>query len=215
MPRAKEIAAVIAAVALSASVLARSLDAEGVSAKDDRPPDTVATGLCTGQKNSRTQLELTADRRDLGRTAPHRDRRRLRGVRPAGTMAVEGSAGRVVFHTDTEDAEISGRVRVYSALEEAGIETEALAWKSKPRLLTAPAHDRVIISSDNGSRLETYVIKGKAGSGEIILNGAAARKGQKGDLLIIIAYGLIEKEQAASFKPAIVIVDENNRPVPR
>jgi hypothetical protein len=89
----------------------------------------------------------------------------------AGTMAVEGSAGRVVFHTDTEDAEISGRVRVYSAREEAGIETEALAWQSKPRLLTAPVHDRVIISSDDGSRLEGTGFVGDFRRREIVFNG--------------------------------------------
>jgi aspartate 1-decarboxylase len=76
-------------------------------------------------------------------------------------------------------------------------------------------YEKIAVANvNNGERFETYVIKGKAGSGAIVLNGAAARKGQKGDLLIIIAYGLIEKDQASSFKPAIVIVDENNRPVP-
>jgi aspartate 1-decarboxylase len=76
-------------------------------------------------------------------------------------------------------------------------------------------YEKIAVANvNNGERFETYVIKGKAGSGAIVLNGAAARKGQKGDLLIIIAYGLIEKDRAASFKPAIVIVDENNRPVP-
>ena len=60
----------------------------------------------------------------------------------------------MVFHTDTEDAEISGHVRVHSAIDEAGIETEALTWKNQPRLLAAPAHDRVVITQDDGSRLE-------------------------------------------------------------
>ena len=64
----------------------------------------------------------------------------------------------------------------------------------------------------NGNRFETYVIEGNPGSGEITINGAAARKASVGDLVIIIAYGHIEKEQAASFSPAIVHVDENNRP---
>jgi len=72
-----------------------------------------------------------------------------------------------------------------------------------------------VMNINNGERFETYVIKGKAGSGEIVLNGAAARKGQKGDLLIIIAYGQIEKEKTAGFQPAIVFVDEHNKPVTR
>jgi len=69
-----------------------------------------------------------------------------------------------------------------------------------------------VVNINNGERFETYVIKGEAGSGVIELNGGAARKGQKGDLLIIIAYGQIEKELAADFKPAVVHVDAANRP---
>jgi aspartate 1-decarboxylase len=69
-----------------------------------------------------------------------------------------------------------------------------------------------IVNVNNGERFETYVIRGEAGSGKIELNGAAARKGQPGDLIIIIAYGLIDKDQAAGFKPAVVHVDQNNRP---
>lgn len=65
----------------------------------------------------------------------------------------------------------------------------------------------------NGERFETYVIEGEAGSGTIALNGAAARKGQKGDLIIIIAYGHLEKEEAAGYQPAVVHVDINNKPV--
>jgi aspartate 1-decarboxylase len=63
----------------------------------------------------------------------------------------------------------------------------------------------------NGERLETYVIKGVAGSGVIALNGAAARKGNIGDIIIIIAYGIMEREKADSFKPKIVKVDKNNK----
>jgi aspartate 1-decarboxylase len=69
-----------------------------------------------------------------------------------------------------------------------------------------------IANINNGERFETYVIKGEAGSGAITLNGAAARKAQIGDLIIIIAYGQIEKSEAASFKPTVVHVDKNNRP---
>ncbi|MFZ5981554.1 MAG: aspartate 1-decarboxylase [Candidatus Zixiibacteriota bacterium] len=69
-----------------------------------------------------------------------------------------------------------------------------------------------VININTGERFETYVIEGKPGSGTIALNGGAARKGEKGDLLIIVAYGLIDKAEAASFKPSIVHVDANNRP---
>ncbi|UCE65659.1 MAG: aspartate 1-decarboxylase [Candidatus Zixiibacteriota bacterium] len=69
-----------------------------------------------------------------------------------------------------------------------------------------------IVNLNNGTRFETYVIEGKAGSGEVMLNGPAARLGQVGDLIIIIAYATIHKEEADKFKPTIVIVDSNNKP---
>jgi aspartate 1-decarboxylase len=72
-----------------------------------------------------------------------------------------------------------------------------------------------VANISNGERFETYVIEGEAGSGVIALNGAAARKGNKGDLVIILAFGHIEKSEAAGFKPAIVHVDQNNKVVNR
>lgn len=65
---------------------------------------------------------------------------------------------------------------------------------------------------NNGERFETYVISGRAGSGEIVINGAAARRVAIGDLVIIIAYAQIKREEAATFKPVIVHVDAQNRP---
>ena len=64
-----------------------------------------------------------------------------------------------------------------------------------------------IVNINNGERLETYVIKGKAGSGEICLNGPAARKVQVGDVVIIISYASLEFEEAKSFKPWLVFPD--------
>lgn len=69
-----------------------------------------------------------------------------------------------------------------------------------------------VANISNGERFETYVIEGEAGSGVIALNGAAARKGNIGDLVIIIAYGHLEKDQAANYKPSVVHVDKNNKP---
>lgn len=70
-----------------------------------------------------------------------------------------------------------------------------------------------IADVDNGERLETYVIAGEAGSGVICLNGAAARCVSTGDKVIIMAYAQITPEEAQSFKPKVVFVDEANRPV--
>ncbi len=68
-----------------------------------------------------------------------------------------------------------------------------------------------IVNNNNGERFETYVIPGSRGSGMIRLNGAAARKVQIGDILIIIAYAWMEPEEARSFKPSIVFPDQDNR----
>ena len=65
-----------------------------------------------------------------------------------------------------------------------------------------------IVNINNGERLETYVIKGNRNSGEITLNGPAARKVQKGDIIIIIAYGIMEFEEAKNFKPSIIFPNE-------
>lgn len=71
-----------------------------------------------------------------------------------------------------------------------------------------------IVNNNNGERLETYVITGKRGTGTICLNGAAARKVQVGDILIIISYCLLEKEEAKSYQPRLVFPDENNLLIP-
>lgn len=65
-----------------------------------------------------------------------------------------------------------------------------------------------IVNINNGERFETYVIPGLKGSGEITLNGPAARKVQKGDIIIIISYGIMDFEKAKSFKPAIIFPNE-------
>ncbi len=67
-----------------------------------------------------------------------------------------------------------------------------------------------IVNINNGERLETYAIKGNRNSGEITLNGPAARKVQKGDIIIIISYGIIDFEEAKSFKPSLVFPNEND-----
>ncbi len=65
-----------------------------------------------------------------------------------------------------------------------------------------------IVNNNNGERLETYAIPGPRNSGEITLNGAAARRVAPGDVLILITYALMEMEEAKTFKPAMVFPDE-------
>ena len=64
-----------------------------------------------------------------------------------------------------------------------------------------------IVNNNNGERIETYVIKGKRGSGSICLNGAAARKVQPGDIVIIMSYAQMDFKEAKSFKPWVVFPD--------
>ena len=67
-----------------------------------------------------------------------------------------------------------------------------------------------VVNINNGERLETYIIKGEKNSGEITLNGPAARKVQKGDELIIISYARMSIEDARKFNPTLIFPDENN-----
>lgn len=67
-----------------------------------------------------------------------------------------------------------------------------------------------IVNNNNGERLETYVIPGPRGTGELTLNGAAARKVNVGDVLIIISYAIMDLEEAKSFNPALVFPNEEN-----
>jgi len=67
-----------------------------------------------------------------------------------------------------------------------------------------------ILNINNGERLTTYVIKAAAGSGEIGLNGAAARKAMKGDKVIIVAYCAMDQDEAQKYKPTILLMDDAN-----
>ena len=75
-----------------------------------------------------------------------------------------------------------------------------------------PGQKVQIVDNNNGERFETYIIKGERGSGCICLNGAAARKVQVGDVCIIIAYALMDFEEAKTFQPKVVF-PENNKVV--
>ena len=80
------------------------------------------------------------------------------------------------------------------------------AWMQKADLVE---FEKVqVLNINNGKRFETYVIKGEMGSKEIILNGAAARKVQAGDLVIILSYTWIDKNEYDRYNPVIVLADE-------
>src|SRR5438105_15918056 len=68
-----------------------------------------------------------------------------------------------------------------------------------------------VLNVNNGERFETYVIKGKRGSGQICLNGPAARKALIGDIVLVISYATMDFEEAKKFKPALIYVDAKNK----
>ena len=67
-----------------------------------------------------------------------------------------------------------------------------------------------VVNNSNGERLETYAIPGPRKSGEITLNGAAARKVAKGDILILMTYAMMDEKEAKSFKPALIFPNDDN-----
>lgn len=68
----------------------------------------------------------------------------------------------------------------------------------------------LVVNNNNGERLETYLIKGKKGSKTVCLNGAAARKAQVGDTIIVISFAIMDFEEAKAFKPSLAFVDGEN-----
>ena len=74
-----------------------------------------------------------------------------------------------------------------------------------------PGEKVQIVDNNNGERLETYTIAGERGSGVICLNGAAARRVQPGDTVIIIAYCMIDAAEARAFKPNVILLDAENK----
>jgi aspartate 1-decarboxylase len=75
-------------------------------------------------------------------------------------------------------------------------------------------YEKVLVANvTNGNRLDTYVIMGRSGTGEVCMNGAAAHLVKPGDLVIIMSFHLLPAEEAATFSPTIIKVDERNKPV--
>jgi aspartate 1-decarboxylase len=72
-----------------------------------------------------------------------------------------------------------------------------------------------VVNVSNGARFETYAMRGAEGSGDVVINGAAARLVQPGDLVIIFSYGTFEEEELDGFQPTFIFVDPSNRIQPR
>jgi len=158
------VCAVFAACLLSAAC---SLDYQAAVAEEQAAegiPDTVATDLVHRiHRDGRLSLQLEAARAE---TFNSRNETILKNAHfiefdSSGGKATEGTAGRVLYHTDTENAEISGAVRVHSAAEKGNVSAETLAWKNKEKILSAPPDEQVLIRKDDGS-----VISGRGFQGD-------------------------------------------------
>lgn len=91
----------------------------------------------------------------------------------------------------------------------------ALDWNLITAAHLLPGEQVHVLNLNTGARLVTYVIEASAGSGTVMLNGPAARLGEPGDTVIILSYGLASEAEAKRFKPVIVRVDTQNRPLPQ
>lgn len=78
-----------------------------------------------------------------------------------------------------------------------------------------PGEQVDVLNLNNGARLTTYIIEAEAGSGTVLLNGPAARLGQKGDRVVLLTYCLLPEALARTFRPKVVHVNSNNQPVIR
>ena len=79
----------------------------------------------------------------------------------------------------------------------------------------APFESVHVWNVTNGQRFETYAIPSPAGSGELLVNGAAAHRAKRGDTIIVASFGWFPEDEVASHRPTIVLLDANNRPKPR
>jgi LPS export ABC transporter protein LptC len=153
------IAAAAAALAAALLVAGCSLDYKEAAAEEQAGegiPDTVALGLVHKiHRNGRLSMELEADRAETYSAAAKTILTDAHFIEfdDKGGKATEGRAHKVVYHTDTENAEISGRVSVHSASEKGEVTAESLAWANKEKRLTAPPDERVTIRKDDGTSI--------------------------------------------------------------
>lgn len=112
------------------------------------------------------------------------------------------------------------RTLMKSKLHRATVTEANLAYMGSltldPALMEAAdlsPHEQVqVVDCDNGARFETYVIEGERGSGELCVNGAAARLVATGDTVIVISYGVYDEAEAKVHEPTVVFCGEGNRP---
>ncbi|HVP19443.1 MAG TPA: LPS export ABC transporter periplasmic protein LptC [Spirochaetia bacterium] len=137
-------------------------------------PDTVATGIVHKiYKNGHLSLVLEASRAETFNSQKKTvlSNARFEELDDKGAMATEGRAGTIVYHTDTENAEISGSVSVHSASEKAVVSARSLAWANKEKKLSAPPAETVVVKKDDGSFIQGTGFVGDFRIREITFSG--------------------------------------------
>jgi LPS export ABC transporter protein LptC len=137
-------------------------------------PDTVLVGVVHKiHKGGRLTMEVEAARAET-----YNDRKqtiltdsRFTEFDAQGGKATEGQAGRIVFHSDTENAEISGAVKVHSATEKGAVTADSLMWQNKEKLLSAPLLERVLLKKDDGSYISGTGFQGDFNRRELTFSG--------------------------------------------
>jgi LPS export ABC transporter protein LptC len=166
-----------AAFAAAVLVVGCSLDYQGAGGEEQEAegiPDTVASGLVHKvHKNGRLSLELEAARAETYSASSKTILTNAHFIEydEKGGKATEGRARKVVYHTDTENAEISGTVRVHSASEKGDVSAESLAWANKEKRLTAPPDERVTIRKDDGTSITGSGFVGDFRTREVTFSG--------------------------------------------
>ncbi len=137
-------------------------------------PDTVAVGVVHRvYRDGRLSLELTASRAETWNATRQTILSNARFVEfdRAGAADLQGEAGRVVFHSDTEDADVSGGVRVRSETEKGTVTAESLSWDNGARRLTAPAQETVTLRKDDGTSISGSGFLGDFRTRELVFSG--------------------------------------------
>jgi LPS export ABC transporter protein LptC len=142
-------------------------------------PDTIAIGLVHKiHRNGHLSLLLEASRAEtfnsLKRTVL--SDARFEELDDKGKMATEGRAGRIVFHTDTENAEISGSVSVRSASEKASVFASSLSWVNKEKRLSAMPAEPVVVRKDDGTFIQGRGFLGDFHTRQITFSGPVEGK---------------------------------------
>jgi LPS export ABC transporter protein LptC len=186
MAAARSSRAVIARLALSAvlaaAVAACSLDYGDQTEVEQQPqgiPDTVAIGLVHRVNNGgRLNVQMEASRAESysSTNLTILSDAHFTEFDDKGALDTEGQAAHVVFHNDSQDAEISGSVRVYSATEKANILAKSLSWTDKEKRLTADPGETVVMKKDDGSYISGSGFLGDFRRRQLVFDGPVQGK---------------------------------------